>query len=116
MTNLFSSTVIIMTMVELRNGLREIYLYVERENRYSEKYSALSRMADRHRPKVVVTTGQNAAKVVTFRISRMADRHCAEVIVTAAQILQRQKIGSAFSRMAERHRPEVFVTAGQNAA
>ena len=116
MTNLFSSTVVIMTMVELKNGLREIYLYVERGNRYSEKYSVFSRMADRHRPKVVVTAGQNAAKVVTFRISRMADRHCAEVIVTAAQILQRQKIGSAFYRMAERHRPEVFVTAGQNAA
>ena len=89
MTNLFSSTVVIMTTVELKNGLREIYLYVERGNRYSEKYSVFS---------------------------RMADRHCAEVIVTAAQILQRQKIGSAFYRMAERHRPEVFVTAGQNAA
>ena len=73
-------------------------------------------MADRHRPKVVVTAEQNAAKVVTFRISWIADRHRAEVIVTAAQILQRQKIGSAFYRMAERHRPEVFVTAGQNAA
>ena len=31
MTNLFSSTVVIMTMVELKNGLREIYLYVEGE-------------------------------------------------------------------------------------
>lgn len=68
MTNLFSSTVVIMTMVELKNGLRVIYLYVEWENRYSENYSAFSRMADRHRPEVVVTAGQNAAMVVSFRI------------------------------------------------
>ena len=46
----------------------------------------------------------------------MADRYPAEVIVTVAQILQRQKIGSAFSRMAGRLRPEVVVTAVQNAA
>lgn len=61
MTNLLSSTVVIMTMVAPTNGLRVIYLYVEWENRYSEKYSAFSRMAGRHRPKVVVTAGKNAA-------------------------------------------------------
>lgn len=90
-------------------------------------------------PEVVVTAGQNAAKVVLFRIFsdvaranrleanllkdkillwvifrifQMAERHRAEVALTAAQILLRQKIDSAFSRMAGRHRPEVVVTAG----